>query len=76
MSFVRRMGVIADYGSLENYRSFLTTARANCARVIEIKERTAATAADIESLEEHRLNLTDWDINLEWVDAELAREAA
>ncbi len=75
MSYLRRCGVIADYGSLEAYKDFLTTARNNSAAVLGIKARTAVTEADHAYVDECRLDLADWEVDLAWVNDELAKDA-
>lgn len=75
MSYLRRRGVIADYGSLEAYKAFLTEARNNSAVVLDMNERTAITDADHAYVDECRLDLADWNVDLEWVNAELAKDA-
>lgn len=67
---VRRQGVISDYGSLEAYRTHVVAGRDACAARL----RAAVNAPD--QAGPLLWEMADWEVDLEWVDAELARDAA
>jgi hypothetical protein len=68
MSSVRRQGVIDEFGSLSAYRAHVLAGREECAARL----RAAVNCPD----EAPSLvwQLADWDLDLEWINAELARE--
>ncbi|KQT93380.1 hypothetical protein ASG60_08420 [Methylobacterium sp. Leaf469] len=71
---IRRRGVIAEYGSLANYRTYVVEGRYQTSRSLHLftpmsEEETRAHHADL------RLQIMDWDADLAWVDAALAKEA-
>lgn len=74
MSAIRRMGVIAEYGSLAAYRAYVIEGRHRTGRQLlpweEMSDdELAAHRADI------RAQIADWDADLAWVDAEIASDA-
>lgn len=70
MSAIRRLGVIADHGSLAAYRDFVISGQDTCAKSL------AACAADPDVSPCHvaalAQDLVDWRIDLAWVDGELS----
>ncbi len=73
MSAVRRQGVIDDHGSLTAYRDYVIRGRDQCALVIDVAREHQPEPGPLHVME---LMLADWECDLRWVDAELAREAA
>lgn len=70
MSAVRRRGVISDYGSLDAYRAHVVQGRDECAARLRAAVNAPEQAGPLV------WQLADWECDLAWVDAELARDAA
>ncbi|MBK3397761.1 hypothetical protein [Methylobacterium ajmalii] len=70
MRSIRRQGVEADFGSLEGYRAHVLQQHADCAA------RLRAAVNDTEQASSLVWQLADIGLDLAWVDAELARDAA
>jgi roadblock/LC7 domain-containing protein len=70
MKSIRRLGVEADYGSLAAYRDHVARQHAECAT------RLRAAVNDTEQAAALTWALADIGLDLKWLDAELARDAA
>lgn len=74
MSSIRRAGVIADYGSLEAYRTHVIAERDECARgITHHLDIWPGYVRDGRVLAMARLELADWKADLAWVDSELVK---
>lgn len=76
MSAIRRMGVIAEHGSLAAYRAYLIEGRDETSRRLVMS--SMAVMAEDEFPAYHadlRYQIMDWDVDIAWVDAELALDA-
>ncbi|TXN48445.1 hypothetical protein [Methylobacterium sp. WL7] len=76
MSYIRRLGVIAEHGTLEAYRNFVLMGRDAAARKATRHWLSASTDAEHARVEELRMAEIDWRVDLAWVDQEIARDAA
>lgn len=72
---IRRRGVIADFGSLARYREYVIKGADACALKVAETRISAITEMDHANLAGRRAELTDWKLDLAWVDAALAKEA-
>lgn len=70
MRSIRRLGVEADFGSLEAYRDHVVQQHADCAA------RLRAAVNDTDAAAALTWQLADIGLDLKWADAELARDAA
>ena len=67
MSSVRRQGVIDEFGSLSAYRAHVLAGRQDCAARLRAAVNSPDEAPGLV------WQLADWDLDLAWVDGEIAR---
>lgn len=74
MNSIRRAGVIADYGSLTAYREHVVQSRSDCLRCLARAEPWDVVGPGGPTIAELRRDFADWEADLAWVNAEIAKD--